>query len=82
MPKSKKNDFEASLSRLEKIVGELESEDLKLEESLLKFEEGISLVRGCSKKLDEAEKRIEILIKDKDGKLSARPFGGSSDATN
>ena len=66
--------FEASLEKLEKIVEEMESGNLPLDAILKKYEEGSGLVRYCSKKLTEAEKRIEILMKNKEGELVARPF--------
>ena len=66
--------FETCLQRLEQIVGALESGNLPLEESLKVFEEGIALARHCSRYLDDAERRIEILAKDEAGELSARPF--------
>lgn len=66
--------LEASFKRLEEIVEELERGDLALEKSLKIFEEGIKLSRYCSSKLDEAEKRIEILLEGDDGKLKAVSF--------
>jgi exodeoxyribonuclease VII small subunit len=75
MPKEK---FEGALNKLEKIVSKLEEGDLPLEESLKLFEEGIRLSRFCNQKLDEAEKKVEILSKGKDGILKARPFGPSA----
>jgi exodeoxyribonuclease VII small subunit len=66
--------FEDAIKKLEKIVEELEEGGLPLEESLKKFEEGIRLSRFCSKKLKEAEKKIEILTKNAGGKLEAKPF--------
>lgn len=71
MPKEK---FEDALSKLEKIVSKLEEGDLPLEESLKLFEEGIRLSRFCSQRLDEAEKKVEILSKGKDGLVKAFPF--------
>jgi len=64
MPKS----FESSLAELEKIVEQLESGDLSLEESLKLFESGVRLSRECRERLSEAERRIEVLMKDGDGK--------------
>ena len=75
MPKEK---FEEALNKLEKIVSELEEGDLPLEESLKLFEEGIRLSRFCNQKLDEAEKKVEILSRGKDGILKARPFDPSA----
>jgi len=66
--------FEDALERLEKIVQEMESGDLPLEEILKKYEEGSKLMQVCTAKLNEAEKRIEILMKDKEGALSLKPF--------
>jgi exodeoxyribonuclease VII small subunit len=66
--------FEDSLTRLEQLVGQLESGNLPLEESLKVFEEGIALARRCAKYLEEAEKRIEVLTKDEQGALDTKPF--------
>ncbi len=65
--------FEESLEKLEQITREMENGDLSLETSLKKFDEGIRLADFCTKKLDEAQKRIDILI-NTDGVLSAEPF--------
>ena len=67
-------DFEKALDRLEKIVGKLEKGDLALEEALKLFEEGTKITRFCSTKLDEAERKVEILLKDKDEKLTEKSF--------
>ncbi len=69
-----KEKFEDALGKLEKIVSRLEDGDLTLEESLRCFEEGIRLSRFCAHKLDEAERRVEILLKDQDGNVAAEPF--------
>jgi exodeoxyribonuclease VII small subunit len=66
--------FEAALARLEEIVQELEKGDLPLEQSLKYFEEGIKLSRICNKRLEEAERKVEILLKDKSGNMIAKPF--------
>ncbi|MFA5974840.1 MAG: exodeoxyribonuclease VII small subunit [Elusimicrobiota bacterium] len=71
MPKSKELNFETSLKRLELIVEQLETKEAPLEESLKLFEEGIRLARGCQQKLEEAKKKVEILVKET-GKLE--PF--------
>ena len=65
--------FEAAMKELEEIVKRLESGDLSLEESLKIFEEGIALSRYCFKKLEEAEKKISILINDEGG-IRQEPF--------
>ena len=67
-----KEKFEDALSKLEKIVSKLEEEEISLEESLKFFEEGIRLSRFCNQKLDEVEKRVEILLKDKEGAFKSR----------
>jgi len=69
-----KEKFEEALNKLEKIVSKLEKGDIPLEESLKFFEEGIRLSRLCNQKLDEAEKRVEVLLKDKEGVLKPQPF--------
>ncbi len=66
--------FEAALARLEEIVKKLEKGDMPLEQSLKLFEEGVKLARTCNKRLDEAERKVEILLKDKNGNIAAQPF--------
>jgi exodeoxyribonuclease VII small subunit len=66
--------FEDAFQKLESIVKKLEGGNLSLEESLKAFEEGVRLSRFCSKKLDEAEKKLEILLKDSNGRLVPKPF--------
>ena len=66
--------FEEALARLEAIVAELERGELPLEDSMRIFEEGMKLSRVCLKMLEEAERKVEILIKDKDGKKRTRTF--------
>lgn len=70
--------FEECLQRLEGIVKEMEQGDLPLEKSLQLFEEGIALSGSCRKELEEAEGKIEILLK-QNGKLRAEAFGESSE---
>ena len=65
--------FETCLDELEKVVKELEGGDLTLERSLQLFERGMSLSETCRKQLEEAETRVEMLIR-KEGKLTAEPF--------
>jgi exodeoxyribonuclease VII small subunit len=67
-----KEKFEEALERLEDIVRKMEAGDMSLEESLKAFEEGIKLARLCSLRLDEAERRVEILLKQEE-KLVVRP---------
>jgi exodeoxyribonuclease VII small subunit len=71
---AKKGDFEKSLLRLEEVVKRLESADLSLDEAMKLFEEGVKLSRECQKQLEEAEGRVEILLKKADGKIVAEPF--------
>ncbi len=65
--------FEQCLDRLEKIVDELERGDIPLERALTLFEEGMQLSSSCRKELDEAEGKVEILLK-QNGKLQPEPF--------
>jgi exodeoxyribonuclease VII small subunit len=69
-----KKKFEDTLGELEKIVQRLEDPDVPLEEAVALFEEGIKLSRFCSQKLDEVEKRVDVLMKDEHGNLVNRPF--------
>ena len=67
MPSPKKINLEKSLASLEKLVEELESGDLPLEQAMKKFEEGIKLTRGCQAALKEAQQKVEILLKSAGG---------------
>jgi exodeoxyribonuclease VII small subunit len=66
--------FEASLEALERIVHQLEGGDLPLEKSLELFEQGIRLSRECQERLTQAERRIEILLRDNQGRPVTAPF--------
>ena len=66
--------FESSLEALEQIVHELESGDLPLEKSLELFEDGIRLSRQCQERLNQAERRIEVLLRDNQGRPVVSPF--------
>jgi exodeoxyribonuclease VII small subunit len=66
--------FEESLKKLESIVDKLEKGDLSLEESLKLFEEGVGLSAVCKKELEEAEGKVEMLIKQRNGSLKVEPF--------
>ena len=70
-------DFEEALKRLEEIVAELEKGELALEKALKLFEEGIKISRLCGEKLQEAEQRIEILVKDSQGGFKEKPLNAS-----
>ena len=74
--------FEKGLGRLEELVHELESDDLNLDKSLELFEEGIKLTRMLNKKLDEAEKRLEVLSKDPEGEPVTEDFDINQDQTD
>ena len=69
-----KQTFEKAMNKLEKIVQDLESTDLPLEEAIKKFEEGVQLSKFCSEKLDETEKKITILLKDQNDRVIEKPF--------
>ena len=70
----KPKSFEASLEALERIVQELEQGDLPLEKSLELFEQGIGLSRQCQERLSQAERRIEILLRDNQGRPVVSAF--------
>lgn len=72
-----KDKFEEALQKLEDLVRKMEGGDMSLEESLKAFEEGIRLARFCAKKLDEAERRVDILLKGDDAGATA-PFGDNN----
>ncbi len=77
MAKDKKQpelSFEAALKRLEEVLDSLEHRDLPLEEAMRAFEEGVGLVKVCNQKLDEVERRVELLLKDDAGHFFTRPF--------
>jgi exodeoxyribonuclease VII small subunit len=71
--------FEECLERLEKIVQEMEKGDVPLERSLTLFEEGMNLSSACRKELEQAEGKVEILLK-KNGKLQAAPFESAAES--
>lgn len=66
--------FESSLEELEQIVRQLEGGDLPLDRSLELFEQGVRLSRECQKRLDEAERKVEILLRGNDGDYKPAPF--------
>jgi exodeoxyribonuclease VII small subunit len=66
--------FETSLKKLEDVVRRLEGGSLSLDESLKAFEEGVKHASFCARKLDEAERKVEVLLKRKDGSFSREPF--------
>ena len=68
--KDKQIQFEEAFKRLDAIVTKLESGDLSLEESMTVFEEGITLTKTCKTRLEAAEQKIQLLLKDSDGNLT------------
>jgi exodeoxyribonuclease VII small subunit len=66
--------FETALKKLEDIVRRLEGGSLSLDDSLKAFEEGVKHAAFCTKKLDEAERKVEVLLKRKDGSFGREPF--------
>ena len=70
--------FEQAIERLERIVADMEAAELPLEDVLKKYEEGTRLVRFCNLKLEEAEKKIEILTRKANGAVVTEPFQANS----
>jgi exodeoxyribonuclease VII small subunit len=81
MNKNKGQDqsFESSLASLERIVAHLESGDLPLERAMELFEEGVALARRCQSQLGEAERKVEMLLRER-GEIKVTPFEASKDA--
>lgn len=71
---ARKAEFERSLARLEEVVRRLENANVSLDDALRLFEEGVELTRKCQKQLEDAEGKVEILLKKAGGKLVAEPF--------
>ena len=67
-------DFEKSLKRLEEIVAKLEEGELTLEESLKLFEEGTKLSKSCGKQLNQAQRKVEMLVKNENNESQEVPF--------
>ncbi|MBS6446480.1 MAG: exodeoxyribonuclease VII small subunit [Clostridiales bacterium] len=76
---NQKMTFEAALSRLEEIVRSMENGNAMLDESLTLFEEGVGLVKFCTKALDEAEQKVKILQKGDDGTVTETDFAGNTE---
>jgi exodeoxyribonuclease VII small subunit len=77
--KGQEQSFESSLASLERIVAQLESGDLPLERALELFEEGVALARRCQSQLGDAERKVEMLLRER-GEIKVVPFDGSKDA--
>ena len=71
--------FGAAMAQLERIVEELETGDPPLEAAIRKFEDGMRLVRLCTRRLDETEKRVSVLMEKEDGRLEERPLEETGD---
>ena len=80
MPKAKEKEvkFEDALKKLERIVGELEGGELPLDDSLKKYEEGVGLVRVCAQRLEQVERRVEVLTKKAGDKFNTELFDEKS----
>ena len=76
----KAKDFESALKSLEEIVAQLEAGDLTLDKALELFEQGVGISRFCNSKLEEAERKIETLIKAADGTIKETPFSPGPDS--
>ena len=76
---NKKMTFEEAIASLEKIVDEMDSGELSLDESLASFEEAVSLVKYCNAELEKAEQRVRILTENADGSVSDAPFVNSDE---
>jgi exodeoxyribonuclease VII small subunit len=78
MPARKKTEdpqnFDEAMQRLESIVGRLEEEQLPLEEMLARYEEGVTLARYCSEKLDTAEQKVSLITRQNDGSIHTEDF--------
>jgi len=79
MSNSKPKNFESSLEELERIVRELEQGELTLEKSLELFEQGVKLSRECQERLNQAERRIEMLTRDNQGRAIVTAFEPESE---
>ena len=69
----KKDSFEEKMQQLEQVVSELENGDMNLDESLVKFEDGMKLAKECNKILEDAEKKVTILL-EKNGEIEEEDF--------
>ena len=82
MAKKKTEQFEESLKKLQTIVDKLERGDLSLDESIESFQEGVRLAKYCHRKLEEAENKVQMLLKNQEGEWTTTPFdtSGSGDS--
>jgi exodeoxyribonuclease VII small subunit len=73
-PREAELNFEAAMDRLEKIVEQMESGKLPLEDLIVRYEEGMKLVKVCQERLAHAEQKIEIIARNSAGKVTVKPF--------
>ncbi len=73
-------DFESAMKALEEIVAKLEAGDLPLEQALGMFEEGVQISRFCNSKLDAAERKVEILLRNEQGELKPSTFSSDEES--
>ncbi|MEY2538739.1 MAG: exodeoxyribonuclease small subunit [Verrucomicrobiota bacterium] len=78
-PAATEINFETAMDRLEKIVGQMESGELPLEELIVRYEEGMNLVKVCQERLASAEQKIEIIARSSSGKPTVKDFAPSGD---
>ena len=76
-----KKTFELSLAELEDITRELDNNELSLDDSLKKFDKGMELIKFCSTKLDQAQKKVDLLLQ-KDGEIKTEPFNNDTGETS
>jgi exodeoxyribonuclease VII small subunit len=76
---SSNKNFESALQELESVVEQLESGDLSLEDSLAAFEKGVGLVKYCNQKLNEVEEKVEVLLRDNQGRLQLKRLNSLAD---
>ena len=81
MTAAKPKKFEEELKDLEEIVGKIDSGELTLEDSIGAFERGVALVRSLNQKLDEIEKKVEVLSRNSQGDLKTAPYDGLDEQT-
>ena len=73
--------FEQEMADLEAIVTRIDSGELSLEDAIAAFEQGVALVRSLNQKLDEVEKKVEVLMRDAQGELKSAPFEPAAEKT-
>jgi exodeoxyribonuclease VII small subunit len=73
--------FEDELKDLEGIVGQIDSGELSLEDSITAFERGVGLVRSLNQKLDEVERKVELLMRNAQGELKTSPYDAAAAST-